>query len=100
MLFLLPKIGGIVSETKQAAAEIAATVSAAASKTTYVGAGGGFIAWLLSIDILPWLGFAVALGGFIVNLIFKFLENKRAAELHKINMRKMMCRNGECNEVD
>lgn len=89
-----------MSETKQAAAELAATVSAAASKTTYLGAGGGFIAWLLSIDILPWLGFAVALAGFIVNLIFKFLENKRAAELHRINMRKMMCKNGECNEVD
>lgn len=66
----------------------------------HIWAGGGFIAWLLSIDILPWLGFAVALGGFIVNLIFKFLENKRAAELHRINMRKMMCRNGEYNEVD
>ena len=90
-----------MSEHKtQAAAEIAATVSAVASKTTYLGAGGGFIAWLLSIDILPWLGFAVALGGFIVNLIFKFLENKRAAELHRINMRKMTCRNGGCNEVD
>ena len=89
-----------MSETKQAAAEIAATVSAVASKTTYVGAGGGFIAWLLSIDILPWLGFAVALAGFIVNLVFKFLENQRAAELHKINMRKMTCKKGGCNETN
>ena len=89
-----------MSETKQAAAELAATVSAAASKTTYVGAGGGFIAWLLSIDILPWLGFAVALGGFIVNLIFKFLENQRAAELHRINMRKITCKKGGCDEID
>ena len=89
-----------MSETKQAAAELAATVSAAASKTTYVGAGGGFIAWLLSIDILPWLGFAVALGGFIVNLVFKFLENKRAAELHRTNMRKITCKKGGCNETN
>ena len=89
-----------MSDRKQASAGLAATVSAAASKTTYLGAGGGFIAWLLSIDILPWLGFAVALAGFIVNLVFKFLENKRAAELHRINMRKITCKKGGCDETN
>lgn len=90
-----------MSEHKtQAVAEVAAAVSSVASKTTYVGAGTGFFAWLLSIDILPWLGFAVALGGFIVNLIFKFLENQRAAELHRINMRKITCKKGGCDEIN
>lgn len=89
-----------MSEHKaQAAAEIAATVSAAASKTTYVGAGTGFFAWLLSIDILPWLGFTIAFAGFIVNLIFKYLENQRASELHKIKVKEAKC-NGGCNEIN
>lgn len=79
-----------MSETKQAAAEIAATVSTVASKTTYVGAGTGFFAWLLSIDVLPLLGFLLALAGFIVNLVFKYLENKRAQELHDLKKKEYM----------
>ncbi|NAR60014.1 holin [Acinetobacter haemolyticus] len=51
-----------MSEHKtQAVAEVAAAVSSVASKTTYVGAGTGFFAWLLSIDVLPLLGFLLAL---------------------------------------
>jgi len=80
-----------VSEHKtQAVAEVAAAVSSVASKTTYVGAGTGFFAWLLSIDVLPLLGFLLALAGFIVNLVFKCLENKRAQELHDLKKKEYM----------
>lgn len=94
VLFYYQKLGGAVTEHKaQAVAEVAAAVSSVASKTTYLGAGTGFFAWLLSIDILPWLGFIIALAGFIVNLIFKYLENKRAQEIHEFKM-------GRKNEVN
>ena len=80
-----------MSEHKtQAVAEVAAAVSSVASKTTYVGAGTGFFAWLLSIDVLPLLGFLLALAGFIVNLGFKYLENKRAQELHDLKKKEYM----------
>ncbi|WP_168395110.1 holin [Acinetobacter indicus] len=80
-----------MSEHKtQAVAEVAAAVSSVASKTTYVGAGTGFFAWLLSIDVLPLLGFLLALAGFIVNLAFKCLENKRAQELHDLKKKEYM----------
>lgn len=80
-----------MSEHKtQAVAEVAATVSSVASKTTYMGAGTGFFAWLLSIDVLPLLGFVLALAGFIVNLVFKYLENKRAQELHDLKKKEYM----------
>lgn len=80
-----------MSEHKtQAVAEVAAAVSSVASKTTYVGAGTGFFAWLLSIDVLPLLGFLLALAGFIVNLVFKCLENKRAQELHDLKKKEYM----------
>lgn len=80
-----------MSEHKtQAVAEAAAAVSSVASKTTYVGAGTGFFAWLLSIDVLPLLGFLLALAGFIVNLVFKYLENKRAQELHDLKKKEYM----------
>ncbi|MCO8100113.1 MULTISPECIES: holin [Acinetobacter] len=80
-----------MSEHKtQAVAEVAAAVSSVASKTTYVGAGTGFFAWLLSIDVLPLLGFLLALAGFIVNLVFKYLENKRAQELHDLKKKEYM----------
>lgn len=83
-----------MSDQKSAVVEMAATVSSAASKTTYAGAASGFVAYLASIDVLAWLGIAIALGGFAVNWYYKRLENKRADQLHQIALRKA---NGECN---
>ena len=40
-------------------AETAAVIRDVASKTTHIGGLGGFSAWLLSIDILPWVGLFV-----------------------------------------
>lgn len=83
-----------MSDQKSAVMEMAATVSSAASKTTYAGAASGFVAYLASIDVLAWLGIAIALSGFAVNWYYKRLENKRADEIHQIALRKA---NGECN---
>ncbi len=75
-----------MSDQKTAAMEMAATVSSAASKTTYAGAASGFVAWLASVDVLAWMGIALALAGFVVNWYYKRLENKRANEIHKLKV--------------
>ncbi|WP_336754624.1 holin [Acinetobacter sp. USHLN143] len=75
-----------MSDQKSAAMEMAATVSSAASKTTYAGAASGFVAWLASVDVLAWMGIALALAGFVVNWHYKRLENKRADEIHKLKV--------------
>ena len=82
----MSKIGGGMSDQKSAVMEMAATVSSAASKTTYAGAASGFVAWLASVDVLAWMGITIALGGFAVNWYYKRLENKRADEIHKLKV--------------
>lgn len=74
-------------------AETAAVISDVASKTTYIGGLGGFFAWLLSIDILPWAGLFVAMAGLIVNWYYRRRDDKRAQELHDFKM-------GKRNEID
>lgn len=77
-----------MSDQKLAVMEMAATVSSSASKTTYAGAASGFVAYLASIDVLAWLGIAIALGGFAVNWYYKRLENKRADEIHQLRIKQ------------
>ncbi len=75
-----------MSDNKASVMEMAASVSSAATKTTYAGAASGFLAYLAAIDVLAWLGIAIALGGFFVNWYYKRLENKRANELHQLKI--------------
>ena len=70
-------------------AETAAVISDVASKTTYIGGLGGFFAWLLSIDILPWAGLFVAIAGLIVNWYYRRQENKRAQEIHDLTVKRL-----------
>ena len=77
-----------MSDQKTAVVEMAASVSSAATKTTYAGAASGFLAYLASIDVLAWLGIAIALGGFAVNWYYKRLENKRADEIHELKKKQ------------
>lgn len=90
----MSKIGGGMSDQKSAVMEMAATVSSAASKTTYAGAASGFLAYLASVDVLAWLGIAIALGGFVVNWYYKRLENKRADEIHELKKKQWQ---GKCD---
>ena len=83
-----------MSDQKSAVMEMAATVSSAASKTTYAGAASGFLAYLASVDVLAWLGIAIALGGFVVNWYYKRLENKRADEIHELKKKQWQ---GKCD---
>lgn len=70
-------------------AETAAVISDVASKTTYIGGLGGFFAWILSIDILPWAGLFVAMAGLIVNWYYRQQENKRAQEIHDLTVKRL-----------
>ncbi|QHI29332.1 hypothetical protein AhaeINNSZ174_07570 [Acinetobacter haemolyticus] len=79
---------------KEHTVEVAAGISGAASKTTYVGAVGGFFGYLASVDVIAWLGIFIAVAGFAVNLYYKRKENKRAEELHQIKMQQAR---GHCN---
>lgn len=75
-----------MTDKTQTAIQIAET----ASKTTYLGGIGGSVAWLFNIDWLPWLGLLIAFFGFVVNLYFKRLENKRAEEIHRLKMQEYL----------
>lgn len=92
----MSKNGGGMSDQKSAVMEMAATVSSAASKTTYAGAASGFVAYLASIDVLAWLGITIALGGFVVNWYYKRLENKRADEIHQLRMEELRKEKEQC----
>lgn len=83
-----------MSDQKTAVVEMAASVSSAATKTTYAGAASGFLAYLASVDVLAWLGISIALAGFIVNWYYKRLENKRADEIHELKVKQWQ---GKCD---
>lgn len=85
-----------MSDQKSAVMEMAATVSSAASKTTYAGAASGFVAWLASVDVLAWLGIVIAIAGFAVNWYYKRLENKRADEIHQLRMQELKKEQEQC----
>ena len=78
-----------MSDHAHLTAETAAVISDVASKTTYIGGLGGFFAWLLSIDILPWAGLFVAMAGLIVNWYYRRQENKRAQEIHDLTVKRL-----------
>lgn len=78
-----------MADRAQLTAETAAVISDVASKTTYIGGLGGFFAWLLSIDILPWAGLFVAMAGLIVNWYYRRQENKRAQEIHDLTLKRL-----------
>ncbi|KGT48896.1 MULTISPECIES: holin [unclassified Acinetobacter] len=73
----------------QLTADTATVISDVASKTTYIGGLGGFFAWMLSIDILPWAGLFVAFAGLIVNWYYRRQENKRAQEIHELTLKRL-----------
>ena len=83
-----------MSDQKTAVVEMAASVSSAATKTTYAGAASGFLAYLASVDVLAWLGIAIALVCFVVNWYYKRLENKRADEIHELKVKQWQ---GNCD---
>jgi len=68
---------------------IADTVTAAASKATYTGAGTVGVGWLMSSEAAILIGLVLAVGGFVVNLLFSIRRDRREMREHEKKMREM-----------
>ena len=76
--------------------DIAEKVASGASTTTYFGASTGLVGWAASIDVLTWIGVAIAIFGFIVNFYYRIRDDRRASraemrseELHKLEVMRI-----------
>lgn len=76
------------------------TVSDYASRATYSGSGVSLLASFGGIDWMAWLGAAVAVAGLLINLFFKLREDKRQAEKHELEKKRLHCSmtKGKCDE--
>lgn len=76
--------------------QAASQASNYASNATYSGASVGIAGALGGIDWIAITGLVIAAGGFIVNVYYRYKENRRAEELHE--MRKQQIQKEKCYE--
>lgn len=62
------------------------TIASAASRGSAGGSAASLFGWLVSNDMLAFIGAAVAVLGFTVSLIFQLRRDRREAELHAARM--------------
>lgn len=74
-----------MDDTKQSTIE--AALAAAGSKATYAGAGASIWGWLTSSEAGVVIGILLGVIGFIVNLYFKWREDRRQQAAHEAQMR-------------
>ncbi|MCG7657108.1 holin [Wielerella bovis] len=65
------------------------TITNHASDVMYGGAGTSFAAWFAGIDWLSFIGFLVAVGGFIINAYAKYKENRLREAEHRLIMQRI-----------
>jgi hypothetical protein len=65
-----------------------ASIAAAASKTTYTGAGLTITGWLLSSEAAVLVGMIIGVLSLAVNFIFKLREDRRQERLHQEKLKK------------
>lgn len=66
-----------------------ASIAAAASKSTYTGAGLTLTGWLLSSQAAVLVGMILGVAGLIVNIVFKIKQDRREEREHQERMRKI-----------
>lgn len=66
-----------------------ASIAAAASKSTYTGAGLTITGWLLSSQAAILVGMVVGILGLVVNFVFKLREDRRQEKLHQEKIKKI-----------
>lgn len=66
---------------------IDATLAAAGSKATYAGAGTSLLSWLVSSEAGVVFGIVLGVVGLLVNLYFKWRDDKRQQIEHEARMR-------------
>lgn len=67
-------------------ATIDATIAAAASKATQVGAGTSVISWFMSSEFGVIFGVVLGIGGLAINWYYKHKEDKRREAEHQRRM--------------
>lgn len=63
-----------------------ATVASVASKATSGGATASVIGFLTSNEGIALVGLMITIVGFVVNLIFKFRQDRRDQEFHRARL--------------
>lgn len=69
-------------------ASLDAAAASAASKATYAGASLTVSSWLLSSEFGVLVGVLIGLIGLVVNIYFKFRDDRRNAAAHRAEMRE------------
>lgn len=82
--------------TDQRIIETASSIVSTSTKTTVGFSGASVIAWLANLDIVAIVslvvgicGLLISFAGFCTNFHYKRKENKRAEELHHIEMQRL-----------
>jgi len=66
-----------------------ASIAAAASKSTYTGAGLTVTGWLVSSEAAILVGMILGVLGLIVNFAFRFKQDRREEREHQERMKKL-----------
>jgi hypothetical protein len=66
-----------------------ASIAAAASKSTYTGAGLTITGWLFSSQAAVAVGMAVGILGLITNFVFRLREDRRQEKLLQEKLKKL-----------
>jgi hypothetical protein len=66
-----------------------ASIAAAASKTTYTGAGLTITGWLLSSEAAVLVGMIIGVLSLAVNFVFRLREDRRQEKLHQEKLKKL-----------
>lgn len=73
---------------------VEAAIAAVGSKVTYAGSGGSVLAWMTSNEGGVMIGVLVAVVGLVVNVFFKWREDRRQQEEHNERMRQLQHEQG------
>lgn len=97
--FYCQKSGETVAD--QQTIDAAASMTAAAAKTTVAGGVAGVFTWASGLDVGLLISIFAAIGGlvvsffgFLVTWYYKYKADQRAQELHEIELKK---EKGECD---
>lgn len=74
-------------------AAVDAAISATASKTTYAGSAVTVVGWWSSSEVAVAVGMIVGVVGLIVNIIFKFREDRRQQAINDAKLEEIRSRN-------
>lgn len=77
---------------------IEAATSAIASKSTYGGAAGAVLGWMLSSEFTVVVGVVVAIAGLVVNWHYKAKADRRQQAEHEARMARL--KRGQSSDTD